>query len=941
MPRIGSPDDGTHVRFDQIFGTEERTRLKEGAARVSDISKKGGNWKANISIPSWAGHKIGFLKKIVLRVVSFVRGQRHAPDLDYKLLSAYSYGFISQASASVTSRSATSHSGRTDLPPELDTPLGFRIATAMDLAGACKMQKGKNGQIGMKHGQGEVDDKVISQMDYLVNLNPHRLAYEFIVAKKRLPNGYIERVLIPHYMDRLTLEARIPEEEAGKIIAGHLESKGLDDDGDINFEALMDIRNSIDHQIKQKKRSVSSASPSAQKIPRGQKLTKELSGSVSQVTVAQVYEQGQASRQSVRDYLIQELRQKGASREKAREQVVAALETMGITHGSLLTAGQFQKLAGVLHLYDDHSPQQVVRDYLGLVSQLKVTASEPPSEECVNTLRGLGIKAEDEFIINDGQPETLVVIERPDLEPPAENITYTCNKDELWVIQKMVDLSYVIIFTKDMVNRLISFINRSKRVIAVHIASKLATAMVTGAVSGGIAGAIYLASAACAVPFLIGFDYGWGKVQEWWNSRKVKKYDSDGQPSLPGKRESLYDGLVHLTSEQALTDSFNAFTSLKSDLKDLKKLEGNASRSAADQIKFRRHQVMQQLRSSQLGDGFKNFDRLMVEAVTDLSEYENTFDKKFKDLWKPFASTTKGAPSEEHRLEIFNKAADRVMSEYTTRVVHENHHEWLKKLVSDKKESHRRSDRYLFGAFRKIKALPLKEVHASAAASTFNKLVRGTKDAFSHSAKVVGHFLFTNTTWNAVDFLKAGYRWFLHGILPNKIDLIPIPTAAVCVYWIVSFLGGKSLEMMNNRLNRLRVKDVMNSRKDDEEREVAFDAKVKPLDAEDWRALRREAKGALTEFSEILTNLHKEHLRLDKDLKKLQASPKDVLDLNDEALVERAVIILRRKYLEQRIQELLSGAVGTFYQEIVRGDWQQRQMLQDKEADLPLTSAAA
>ncbi|CAM3431936.1 hypothetical protein [Parendozoicomonas haliclonae] len=923
------------VEFARIFSGEGKNPLRGGASQLRDISHSDGVWKAEVA-PSpasrWAGHKVNFLKRMARKLASLLHHD-HVADLDSKLHTAYTSTFLNEHGKALSHRTVSPVKDDTDSSEqacELSTPLGFRVAAAMDLAGICEMERRQKSQPGMKHKNSLVDEQVISQMDYLVNLTPQRLAYEFIAAKKSLPTGYLQRVLIPHYMDVLTLEGRYSERGASAALQILLKEKHLETEKDLTFEALMELRNCVEHLNRQHHRQVSSTQ-GVSHIPKGIPSSAVKAGSVGKVTVVQVLSEGMAPRQEIRDYLISELRRKGESREKSREEVVAALESRGIKPGSMLSLSQFRDICELLSLHHDHSSRQLITDYLGLVSQLKAT-HRPPSESALNAAQEAGLNGNEVFEVEGSGKKPLIVIQRPNLEPPSEEVSYTCNDDDLWLINEQVERSWVLRMTRDMANSILRKAMRSKTKISVTIASKLAAAAATGAVTGGIGGIVYLGSALLSAPLLIGVDTGFGLAKEWWYSRKVKKYDKSGEPSAADKRKCLYESLGHLVAERTITDGFNAFFNLKNELSGLSKLEGNARTSAADQIKFRRMQVLQQLRSSQLGDKFNDFGRLMTEAVTDISRFEEEFDQQFEELWRPFSGGKKAAISEERRFKIFNEASNRVLFRYKNKVVKEDQREWLKILVTSKKDSSRVSDIQMREAFGNFKALERKELRRHAVASAFNQLMKGSKLAAFHSVKVIGHFVFTNLTWNAGKVVKAGAMFVLKGILPNKVDLIPVPTAAACAYWIVSFIGGQTLERFNNYLNRVRLKKIIQSRQDSDEREKAYDSNLVKLDKEDWRAMRREAVEGVKKLADIMHKLRTEHDELNMALKKLKPSARDRID--DERLIQRAELILRRKYLEHQVQELLSGAVGTYYQETLRGEWLHREMVHDKDLGL-------
>ncbi len=977
MPRTGSPADGNWVEFAQIFSVDERNRLTERSARITGISGNKKGWKVDIASSSWQGHRIGLISKIASKISAFVRGKHN---LGQTLLTAYVDGFHKLTVQTSTPRVYFPPDPATGKPrdpgtvDELSTPLGFRIAAAMDLAGVCALDHGSRGRIRLKTVRGSLDNDTINRVDYLVNLSPQRLALEFVAAGHELPNGYLDRVLVPHYLDRLMDEAGMDEDEAWKVVHELQEKAFLELNECIGLESLMEMRNGIDRHVAQGQRKVSKVEGGPARftsVPKkSESSAKSLPESVKEVSVGKVLEQGRASRQGVRDYLIQELRKQGESREKARERVVAALESMGVDVGKSIPVSKFQLLARHLRLFDDHSHGEIIRAYLGLVNYLDQTAGSIPQARSMQLLKETGLTAEERFVgaLQDPAAESstkITVIERPALLPPSEDIHYNCNDDELWTIKQMVDNRYIVRLTKDMMHKFVAWAARSKGHIASESISKIAAAIVTGTMTGGLAGGMYLLAAVFTIPAIMGVESAWSVAQNIWHRRKVDMFDAAepaGSPKDPEdrgsqlaepdeqkRRKTLYSSLGHVASEKSLLDAFNSFSNLKRDMKGIDALRDRSDLSAKEQIKFRRHQVVQQLRSHQLGESLKDVDRLMVELVSDISVYEDAFEPLFGVLWQPFNEKRPDGElviSEKERAEIFSIAANKVRSEGALRIAKGDQRRWLRGLVGKDERGRLVSDGILRDAFKvleevtgkDLEKMTQKESREAAALGKLNWALSKTIPAAKHTVKTVAHFIYTNVIWNAAKLFKMGTMWVLRGLLPREADLMPVPTAAMCVYWVISFIGGRTAEMINNRLNRLRVKKIASTRYQSNGNDKAFDAEVKPLSSEDWRALRREGRAGVQEFVKILGKLRKEHRRIAEDAEKMAPNAYNIIE-GKSNLVERAVIIVRRKYLEQQLQELLSGAVGMFYQETIRGEWLQRQLLDDVEQGVPPKTA--
>ncbi|MTI13602.1 hypothetical protein [Sansalvadorimonas verongulae] len=985
-PPAYSSDSG-RVSFAQIFGEESRKQLHDQAVRIKDISDVDGAWQITTAQASWRGHSVKWLNHRYLKQVVTAAGKKFRT-LFYlrntfarELMAAYTNGFktlTAQPSSAITPVVGKNTASPSEKNDDLSTPLGFRVAASLHLAGACKLRCDDSGKVGFKRTRTELDDEKVQEIDYYVNLSPLRLTYEYLSDNKSFPNGYLEHVLIPCYIDRLMSEAGMSENDARETITALRELYGLQKDRDIDLEPIMEIRNAIDKAANNHQRKVSCAGLVEGYFPAGAKAQESKSSrSVRKITVGRILDQGRATRQEVRHYFIQALRKKGEGREKARERVVAALESRGLSVGKTLSIDDFQVLSGVLGLYDESHQGDVVRDYLGLVTHIDSTKRTEPGRRKL-LLSQAGMKEDDSFEVSTGHNDSLTIINPPTLEAPDPGNTYTCDYDELWCIQTRVDRGWKVRWTRDMYKRIVRWISRNKRVIAVEATSRVLTSIMTGLVSGGIAGAMYLGCAVLYVPVLIGFNLGMEKVQELWHRRKLMKYDGEGQPNHATRRKAFYESLAHVASEKSLTDCYNAYFNLKEDLAGLEKLKAKANLSAKEQIAYRRYQVIQQLRTAELGESYKDVGQMMVETVTDISRFEQAFEDQFLTLWKPFSKTEQrravkaGKPhmSNDEKVRIFNEAANRLLLKGEVRTSRQDQQDWMRELIVSGAKDGRRSGKLLFRDLAKLKRRHKTDLRTSAVAGRMNWMKANGYEAARHTAIVVGHFLYTNIIMNASKVLKAGTSWILKGILPKHVDVLPVPTAAIATYWVSSFLGGKAMQLINDCRNRLRVNKIIKSRRkplieDEPEKtssfeykqskaqkiehkvssvlgykkgklgeQVAFDAEVSELGPEDYRALRREGGAQIKQIPKILAKMRKAHDRLQGDVKELTDKNAMVVD-REEQLIKIAMLILERKYLEQQMQELLSGAVGTFYEETIRGEWLRRQEVYDVSYGIP------
>ena len=993
----GTPGTGPRVDSSQVFDSDSLARVRQGDP-ITAIRCRGQRQVVRTLDTSQASRN--FLVRTFRRLVSLARGEANIGKglfsvyvRRFKNLTAKTVAHADQMSPQVSPATRE----KTARPADLKTPDGFHVAAAMELSGVLKMNHGRFGGIKIKSTCKKLNEVDLRRVDYFVNLNPHRLAFEFLALNKSVPNGFLERVLIPHYCGRLQQEAGFSELDAMSTVKSLLNLKELKSDSCVDLEPLMEMRNSIDQLVAGRTRDICSVKPLSPQIPKGSKLPSGSHGAVKKVTTSMVLEHGQVSRQTVRDYFIDELRKLGIPREKAREQVVMVLSQRGCeARASRISVVQFLNITRALRLEREHDQAEMIKVYLKLVDHLNETVEAISSSQCCRIMKKAGLSPDETYVVKEGDKQSMQVISRPTLEPPKVESGYTCNEDELWLIQARVDRRYIVRFTKDIIARIGRYAARSKRKMAVDIAARLSAALTLGLMSGGIGGALYLVTSTISLSCLVVGDVIWGHVQYWWHGRRLQKHDSSENASGEVS-DRVMASMGHMAGESALVDIFNAYANLEKDLKGLEELKHTSKLSAADQIKFRKCQIVQQLRSSQLGESFKDLDRFIVESMTMLSDLESQFEDGFEDLWKAFSIpkldeeneeqdhvTTKehddesgyesldeslfakstggqkralihpGSSSvmtEGRRLEIFRNATQNLKSlplkargdsqNWLRQLVHNAKTTKLKKSGKDEKAWLNDSDKVLYEAFSDLKPLPPKELRISALMAKLNWVSCNSLEAAVHSVKVIGHLLWTNITFNAGRFVRAGFRWLIQDVLPRKIDLTPIPTVVACVYWIVTFVGMRSSETVNNMLNRIRTRKVVVSRKNELGEDLAFDAEVTKLTAADWRAMRSESQEGIREFVTTLKALRKEHAQLAQEVKKIRQEKAEadkqqfeLRALSEEELVHRASLILRRKHLEQKLQEILSGSVGHFFQEAIRGELAHRQLLEDIENDI-------
>ena len=124
----------------------------------------------------------------------------------------------------------------------------YEIACVMHLHGIGEVQrKTINNQ---KHevlagGSRSVRQNMLEAIKADIDLSTTELAYRFLSEDRSLPTGFLERALIPHFVDTMVRHYRIDRETAEDVVAGIADSQGLRKDRDITFERILEVKNRI------------------------------------------------------------------------------------------------------------------------------------------------------------------------------------------------------------------------------------------------------------------------------------------------------------------------------------------------------------------------------------------------------------------------------------------------------------------------------------------------------------------------------------------------------------------------------------------------------------------------------------------------------------------------------------------------------------------------
>ena len=180
------PVTGSHTlsAFNDVFGGSHCERLLEGGS-LKGARHDGNKWSAQWS--SWKN-----------RTVQPFFGKKE------RIIPSNLGVFCAYAESLAASPIARSRFSLDLFLINQSSAHEMRLAYAFVLAGLCEIKK-KNGQIYLQATAVVIDQNRIFRLDELVTCSVDRLAYEFILQSRPLPDGFIRNCVAPCYLDQLLI----------------------------------------------------------------------------------------------------------------------------------------------------------------------------------------------------------------------------------------------------------------------------------------------------------------------------------------------------------------------------------------------------------------------------------------------------------------------------------------------------------------------------------------------------------------------------------------------------------------------------------------------------------------------------------------------------------------------------------------------------------------
>ena len=515
----------------------------------------------------------------------------------------------------------------------------------------------------------------------------------------------------------------------------------------------------------------------------------------------------------------------------------------------------------------------------------------------------------------------------PALETPGKS-RYHLDRHDKSFIQRVVDKGGSLKIPKhDLLHRLKRMVLRNKITIALNTAGIILSTAITSVATGG-------AAAAINVFIYLGWFAAWSGGTEAVRMikvvRKMQKMERAADfainptdmEAFRGFNEEKFRTFMkccrYVCSHETLTRIYNSYAELEKDVENSEKISKRPVYSVSDAIKFEESKARYRYRKKNLDMSFDLFNRLYTGAIGDLKRMEVEWDKDVDALWQH--KFQKMPPKERARL--FRKAA------HDIRVIGKGYHfqtdntEWLKEIFPQMASSEEWGEIEQERVQRKT-ALAVRDLSnpdelGETDKETINKYTDHVANAVNMVKRGISSYLFGWGKSALKSTISHGFKVGWHGIRNAPyLEITPqLPKISVdgLVIFGFFFVSDVLLSQVNSGVNHYRLQQIQKGKKG--KTGITFRERT---GREEIATLRKLTKEKLTSFVDTLMSLHDAHKAIMEELeyhKHLNQVDRRSPPFSHMDSYEAAVLILRRKYYEQIMATMTTGAIGEFHRQV-------------------------
>ena len=374
----------------------------------------------------------------------------------------------------------------------------------------------------------------------------------------------------------------------------------------------------------------------------------------------------------------------------------------------------------------------------------------------------------------------------------------------------------------------------------------------------------------------------------------------------------------YVCSHDTLSRIYNSYAELEKDVENSEQLDKVAIKTADDAIRFEESKARYRYRKKNLDLSFDLFNRLYTGAVGDLQRMEQEWDQDIEALWQH--KFKRMDPKQRGRL--FKRAAgDHRVAEKKYRFQTDNT-EWLKEIfpkMASQEEWHEiEKDQAMEQAEQELREFANPKMLKEKDKKRLNKYTDQVVNAANIIKSGVRSYVYGMGKSAFKSTVTHGFKVGWHGIrnvpyleITPKLPKISVDGLAVFGFFFVAdlFLGE-----INSSINNYRFKQIQQGKKG-----KTGVIMRKRTGREEIGTLRRLTKEKLNSFVDTLMTLHDAHKTImaemdyHKHLNRIDPLSPPFSHMDD---YEAAVLILRRKYYEQMMARMTTGAIGQFHQQV-------------------------
>lgn len=672
----------------------------------------------------------------------------------------------------------------------------YHIACTMELHKLCKVREShRDGESGLElaGGSRQVTESTLQNVTQTLKSSPVDLAYKFLTDDRRLPVGFLDRALIPHFVEYCMHNFGVKEYEAEAVVYGIAQRESLVSDDSVTFERILEMKNGL----------------------------------------------------------------------KA--------------HFSTPVSAR--------------------------------TKIEPPANIALN-------------------------MENPALTPPALDIPkpthYELDGADKEYIQSVVNKGTGIKIPKhDLLVRLKRFVLRNKRDIAMNTLGVVFSAVLTGVSTGGIAAAVNIL-------YYLGWYAVWSGGTEAIRMAKAVRAMQEAEMASDFKLEPNELGILsemdekkfrmfmkslrYVCSHETLTRIYHAYGDMEKDAYNrLGMKEDDTTLDSV--IRLEEGKARYLYRRDNLSKSFDAFKRLYQTATSDYDRIGQEWDKHLDTLWENKFSRMPSMVREK----LFTKAAND--SRVKGRFYHfqTNKSDWLHSIFPKMNEVgvySEEDEEKAYEAYQKMidEEMPEEEL-TEEERSRFNKHADRVASTFAMAKNGIHSYLmgWVNSSFKAT--VSHAFKVGWHGIIgARQVEILPAlpkPSLDGVVIFAFFFMADVFINRLNTAVNRERFKKI-------QKKEKAYTGfgpwRRERTGREEIATMRKLSKDNLPEFVERVFQLqdtHKkllEELRMQDELSRLDPDSRPFQYMDD---YEAAVLVLKHKYHQQMVSEMMTGAIGEYYRNVI------------------------